>query len=224
MIGNGMKTSTSITRILLVDDHPIVVEGLSLVIQQHKAYEICGYARRLDAAVEQLKTLQPDLILLDISLEKGSGIDLLKYIKQNRIPVYTLVISMHEESIYIERAMRAGANGYLVKREAINDIMTAIECVLQNKVYLSQSAVDQYVARPEPKEVSTINPRDVLSKRELQVFYLLGTGYRRAGIAEELYVSVKTIDTHLENIKRKLEINSIEGLYRYSVEYSHDLT
>lgn len=195
-----------------------------MVIQQHDAYEICGYAGRLDEAVEQLKILQPDLVLLDISLEKGSGIDLLKYIKQNRIPVYTLVISMHEESIYIERAMRAGANGYLVKREAINDIMTAIESVLHNKVYLSQGAVDQYAMRPKPKEVSTINPRDVLSKREQQVFQLLGAGYRRAGIADELYVSVKTIDAHLENIKRKLDIDSIEGLYRYSVEYSHDLT
>jgi DNA-binding NarL/FixJ family response regulator len=195
-------------RVLIVDDHPAVREALALRIDRQNDLEVCGEAGDLGDALSLLAETRPDVAVIDITLKSGDGIDLIKRIKDRNKHVRILVWSMHSESLYAERALRAGALGYVNKDQATNTIVEAIRRVLTGKVYLSDAAAERMLHRAvgsEREEVSR-SPIDVLADRELEVFRLIGQGVKTAEIARKLHLSVKTVETYRDRIRKKLDL------------------
>lgn len=208
------------TRILIVDDHPVVRQGLNQLISSEPDMELCGEARGVSEALRLVETTNPDLAVVDIALQDGSGIDLIKQIKANHENVKVLVSSMHDESLFAERAVRAGAMGYISKQEATEKIVKAIRHILGGKIYLSNHMVDRVLHdMVGPTHQAEKSPIERLSNRELEVFELIGQGLSTRMIAKRLHLSIKTIETHRESIKRKLNLETTLELIRYAVQW-----
>ena len=215
--GSGGKTA----RILIVDDHPIVRQGLSQLISQEQGLEVCGEAADASEALRMLAERQPDLVIVDISLSSGNGIELIKQIKSRDERVRMLVSSMHDESLFAERALRAGAMGYINKGEPTDKMFEAIHQVLGGKIYLSARMTDRMLCRAiGTEEAFTGSPIDHLSDRELEVFELIGQGLTTRQIAAKLHLSPKTVETYRENIKSKLNLSNATELTRHAVQWT----
>jgi len=213
-------TGGSKKRIFLVDDHPLVREWLTNLINQQPDLSVCGEAETAPEAMQSILAIKPDIAIVDISLKKSSGIELIKGLKQSSPATAVLVLSMHEESHYAERALRAGAKGYIVKRETTRKVISAIRQVLAGGVYISEeiatSLATQFVSgKPQAQN----SPVDQLSDRELEVFELLGQGRGTRQIAEVLRVSVKTVQAYCARIKEKLSLSSATELLREAVRW-----
>ena len=206
--------------IFLVDDHPLVREWLTNLINQQPDLTVCGEAETGPQARQSILARKPDVAIVDISLKDSSGIELIKDLKQSLPGVAVLVLSMHEEPHYAERAMRAGARGYIVKRETTRKVILAIRQVLAGEIYLTEeiakALATQYVVG---KGVSKESPIEQLSDRELEVFELLGQGRGTRQIAEVLRVSVKTVQAYCARIKEKLNLASATELLREAVRW-----
>jgi DNA-binding NarL/FixJ family response regulator len=211
-------------RVLLVDDHPIVRQGLALLIDRENDLSVCGEAEGAHSAFHAIATLRPDIVVLDISLSGPDGLDVLKEIRMKTTHLPVLILSMHDESIYAERAMRAGANGYIMKQEATEKVLIAIRRILQGEVYLSDrltnSMLRQYVRGTSPAQAS---PLVNLTDRELEVFRLIGEGHGTRQIADQLHVSVKTIESYQAHIKDKLALKNARELLQHAIEWTVNL-
>jgi DNA-binding NarL/FixJ family response regulator len=207
-------------KVFLVDDHPLVRQGLTDLISRHPDLKVCGEAEQEPQALELIGRVQPDVAIVDISLENGSGIELLKSIKALYPAVKTLVLSMHDESLYAERALRAGARGYIMKRETAKKVVAAIHQVLDGKLYLSEQLsallAEKFVGRDSGSITPSINQ---LSDRELEVFQLLGQGYETRQIAQSLSISMKTVQAFCARIKEKLKLASATELLREAIRW-----
>jgi DNA-binding NarL/FixJ family response regulator len=215
------KAVSAKRKVLLVDDHPIVRERLGELIAQEPDLTVCGEAEDAHGALEAAEKTQPDIAIVDISLKDSYGIELVKDLKirQPRLPV--LVLSMHEESMYAERALRAGAKGYLNKQEATKKVIPAIRQILDGKIFVSEQMTAGFLQKmagggAAVKEGGT--PLDALTDRELEIFQLLGQGKSAKEIARTLHISVKTVEAHREHIKQKLNMKSSSDLLRYAIE------
>lgn len=209
------------TRILLVDDHPIVCEGLAQLINQESDLEVVGKAQDAPEAMRQISALQPDFLIIDISLEGKSGIELMSEIRTQHPDVPILALSMHAEPIYVERALRVGARGYVNKNEATNVIIKAIRRCLGGGVYLSETMSGVLLDSLYGKErESGKTPVERLSDREFEVFRLIGQGLRSHKIAEILGVSAKTVDAHREHIREKLNLKDSYELFGYALQWT----
>jgi DNA-binding NarL/FixJ family response regulator len=207
-------------KILIVDDHPMVREGLLARIARQPDLEVCGEAIDVAGALEQVKATSPDLVVVDISLKGGNGIDLIKRIKARNDGTRMLVSSMYEEGLYAERALRAGAMGYINKQEMPEKVIHAIRRVLGGKMYLSPQMTDHMVRRAVGGAGDAdSSPTDSLSDREIEIFGMIGRGRTTREIAGELHLSVKTVETHRENIKAKLGIKNSAELGRQAVQW-----
>ena len=209
------------TRILIVDDHPLVRTGFSQLIGDCPDLEVCGEAGDMAEALKQVDATSPDLAIIDLSLAGGSGLDLIERIRSRNKDILMLVASMHDETLYAERVLAAGARGYINKQEAQDSIIRAIRQVLSGKVYLSQQMTDRLLsgmvdANGEKRDI------DSLSNRELQVFELIGEGVSSSQIAEQLNLSIKTIETHQAHIKKKLGIGSAHELNQRAIRWAMD--
>jgi DNA-binding NarL/FixJ family response regulator len=209
------------SRVFVVDDHPIVRQGLTLMINREPDLVVCGEAEEARGALDQIAATQPDIVLVDISLTGPDGIDLIKAIRARNANLPVLVLSMHDELIYAERALRAGANGYIMKQEATDRVLIAIRRILKGDVYLSDRAAnrmaEQYVrggSAPSRPAVA------VLSDRELEVFRLIGAGHGTRQIAEKLQLSIKTVETYQAHIKDKLSLRSARELVQHAIEWN----
>lgn len=211
-------------RVLLVDDHPIVRQGLALLIDREIDLSVCGEADGAHSAFHAIATLRPDVVVLDISLNGPDGLDVLKGIRAKTAQLPVLILSMHDESIYAERAMRAGANGYIMKQEATERVLVAIRRILQGEVYLSDrltnSMLRHYVRGTVPIKSS---PLVNLTDRELEVFRLIGSGHGTRQIADELHVSVKTIESYQAHLKDKLALRNSRELLQHAIEWTVNL-
>jgi len=211
-------------RVLLVDDHPIVRQGLALLIEREVDLSVCGEADGAHTAFHAIETLQPDIVLLDISLNGPDGLEVLKEIRVKTGSLPVLILSMHDESIYAERAMRAGANGYIMKQEATEKVLIAIRRILQGDVYLSDrlttTMLQQYVRGGAHTKSS---PLLSLTDRELEVFRLIGEGHGTRQIADELHLSVKTIESYQAHIKEKLALRNARELVQHAIEWTVNL-
>ena len=207
-------------RIVIVDDHPIVTEGLTDLISREKDLVVCGQARNVSEALKAIRTLKPDLVTVDISLKETDGLELMKDIKARFPNLPVLALSMHEESLYAERALRAGASGYIMKQEATKKVVGAIRRVLTGRLYLSDKMMEKLVYKlvGGKAEVSH-GPSDLLTDRELEVFSLLGRGHGTRQISEQLHLSVKTIETYRSRIKQKLNISSGTELLQHAFQW-----
>jgi DNA-binding NarL/FixJ family response regulator len=217
-------TATQPKSVFLVDDHPLVREWLTNLINQQPGLRVCGEAESAPQARERILALKPDVAVVDIALKDSSGIELIKDLKQSCPQVAVLVLSMHEESHYAERALRAGARGYLMKRETTRKVITAIRQVLEGKLCVSEAIAAAMAAQfVEGKTLSTQSPVEQLSDRELEVFEWLGQGRTTRQIAETLRVSVKTVQAYCARIKEKLNLTCATELLREAVRW-HERT
>jgi DNA-binding NarL/FixJ family response regulator len=219
-----VSVQTKKCRVLLVDDHPIVRQGLALLIDREGDLSVCGEADGAHSAFHAIETLRPDVVVLDISLSGPDGLDVLKEIRMKTASLPVLILSMHDESIYAERAMRAGANGYIMKQEATEKVLVAIRRILQGEVYLSDrltnTMLQQYVRGVSPTKMS---PLVSLTDRELEVFRLIGEGHGTRQIADELHLSVKTIESYQAHIKEKLVLRNARELVQHAIEWTVNL-
>ncbi len=208
-------------KIFIVDDHPIIREGLAQLINQEEDLVVVGEAADATGAIKRITKIKPDLAIVDISLKGTSGIELTKNILTKHPKILVLIISMYDESIYLERALRAGAKGYLTKHEATDHMVIAIRKILGGDIYV----IDQWRDKLMHKFVSdSTHPKgsssEVLTDRQLEVLQLIGQGYSTQKIAEELHVSVKTVESHYANIKDKLNLKDSRDLIQYAVKLS----
>src|SRR5688500_12116434 len=207
-------------RILLVDDHPIVRQGLAEMIDQQRDLQVCGTAEDVHKALEVLEKLRPDLVIADISLKGSNGIELLKNIKVRYPRTLVLVLSMHDESLYAVRALRAGAAGYIMKQEATEKVLTAIRQVLSGEIYLSERMEKKMMHQlVGGRSARTGSPIEDLSDRELEVFGLIGQGHGTRQIAEELHLSIKTIESHRAHINEKLNLRNATELVQHAIQW-----
>lgn len=206
-------------RILIVDDHPMVREGLGMRISAQRDLELCGEAATEDEALALVQQTSPDLMLVDISLKSGHGLELIKRVKSRYPAVRMLVVSGFQESLYAERAMRAGAMGYLNKQESNEKALEAIRTVLRGERFLSAQLAQRLIAHALAGGDQTKAPVELFTDRELEIFRLIGEGLTTGMIAEQLLLSTHTIDTHRENIKRKLGAKNAGELNRQAVQW-----
>jgi len=207
-------------KILLVEDHPIFRLGLAELINQEEDLRAFGKARDVDQAVMEIEKMAPDLIIADISLKNSDGIDLVKHVKLHHKQIPVLVLSMHDEYLYAQRALAAGARGYIMKQEAMESVVTAIHHVLEGKIYLNEKVKEHILSTmSNPQEARKKTPIDRLTDRELQVFKMIGRGFSSREIAERLFLSIKTIGTYRERIKEKLNLKHANELVRYAVHF-----
>jgi DNA-binding NarL/FixJ family response regulator len=219
-----ISSQTKKYRALLVDDHPIVRQGLALLIERESDLCVCGEAEGAHSAFRSIAALQPDIVVLDISLSGPDGLDVLKEIRMKTAALPVLILSMHDESIYAWRAMRAGANGYIMKQEATEKVPIAIRRILQVDVYLSDrlrnTMLQQYVRGTSPAKSSPLVNR---TDREPEVFRLIGERHGTRQIADELHLSVKTIESCQAHIKEKLALRNARELAQHASEWTVNL-
>jgi DNA-binding NarL/FixJ family response regulator len=208
-------------RVLIVDDHPMIRERLGELINQESDLMACGEADDAHTAMQAIITTKPDLAIVDISLKDTYGIELIKDIKNQHPHLPTLVVSMHDEMLYAERALRAGARGYVTKQEASRQVVTAIRQILAGEIYVSEKLASVLVRRVAGKPSSSSgSPADCLTDRELEIFQLLGSGLAVREIAKRLHISTKTVEAHRAHIKEKMNFKSSAELLRYAIQFA----
>jgi len=217
------ENAVSKRRVFLVDDHPIVRQGLVQLVDNEPDLTVCGQGEDAYKSLAAIRAAKPDLVLLDVSIKDGDGLELLKEIKAFDPGMSVLMLSMHDEALYTERALRAGASGYVMKQEAPQVLLAAVRKVLAGQVYVSDKMSATMLRRMVggKRGVSEL-PMDRLTDRELEVFRMIGSGLTVKEIAQKLILSVKTVEAHREHIKEKLNLKSSAELLRFAIQNSPD--
>lgn len=219
-----MTVPDTTLRILIVDDHPVIRYGLERLFSQESDLEMCGQANDFFEAKNAFDKLHPDLVIVDISLDGRSGLELLRDLKARSPRTRFLVVSLLDEKLFAERALAAGADGFVSKREPLERVLAAVRRVAEGHVYLSQEVTEQLLLSRAggPLQAVTSTPGlSSLSARELEVFGLLGRGCKTGEIASRLFISSKTVYSHIERVKRKLELPSMTEVVRQAVTWSN---
>jgi DNA-binding NarL/FixJ family response regulator len=211
------------TRIFLVDDHPLVREWLATLLRQQPDFEVCGQAEDARHALDTMAADPPDVAIVDLSLKTSSGLELIKELSERLPTIQVIVLSMHEETFYAERAMRAGARGYVTKRESTHRIVEAVHEVQAGRLYanaeLLAKLAERIVGRNQTAQAGSV---DILSDRELEVFRRLGEGQANRLIAEELHLSIKTVQAYCARIKEKLGLTNASELVRDAIRWADE--
>jgi DNA-binding NarL/FixJ family response regulator len=210
-------------RILVVDDHPIVRLGIRQMLAAERDLDVCAEAESADAAKQLIAGAHPDLAIIDLSLAEGTGLDLIRSLRESMPTLPLLVLSMHDEALFAERVLRAGARGYIMKREAITGLVSAIRQVLSGRIYVSEGMAQAVLERLGHDGAAPDNPLANLTDRELEVFELIGRGQSTGAIAEQMGVSIKTIETYRSNIKTKLNLKDATDLIRFAATWAERL-
>jgi DNA-binding NarL/FixJ family response regulator len=214
------NTNQTKHKILIVDDHAMIRQGLISLIDDQQDLMACGEAEDAPEAIKAISETNPDIVILDISLKSSSGIELMKSIKVQYPKLPVLILSMHNEELYAERVLRAGAMGYIMKSEASEDLLTAIYQILSGQIYVSDKVSKKLLRKlAVGRTEMTKSPIESLSDRELEVFHLIGQGFGTSQIAEQLHLSVKTIETYRTHIKDKLDLIDANALRRYAIQW-----
>ncbi|MGA2265849.1 MAG: response regulator transcription factor [Phycisphaerae bacterium] len=209
-------------RIFIVDDHPVVRQGIAMLVNQESDLKVCGDAEGAAVALREIERIKPDLVILDLSLKDGNGLELIKDLRIRLPKLLILVLSMHDESFYAERVLRAGAKGYITKDEATGKVVEGIRRILRGEVFLSDRMATKMLSKLTGGRAEAARPSvENLTDRELQVFELIGSGIGTSEIAKKLHLSVKTIDSHREHIKQKLKLDSASELVKHAVQWVH---
>ncbi len=215
-----LRTHKNKVKVLIVDDHPIVRQGLDRLISHQEDLVVCEQAEGSLEALTAIKKSKPNIVVVDISLKDRSGLELIKDIKAQYPDLAVLALSMYDESLYAERALRAGAKGYVMKAEATENVVRAIRQILAGRIYLSEKMVARMVCKLAGHKIDAASsPVDRLSDRELEVFTMLGQGTGTRRIAERLCLSVKTIETYRAHIKEKLDLADASALLSYAIQW-----
>ena len=205
--------------VFIVDDHPLLRQGLALLVNRERDLTVCGEAEEAQTAMNQIAARTPDILIADISLNGPDGLELLKNLRALYPNLPVLILSMHDESIYAERALRARANGYIMKQEATEKVLVAVRRILGGDIYLSDRMANKLLHQYISGASADINSRlSTLSDREIEVFRLIGEGRSTRQIAEKLHISVKTVETYQAHIKDKLSLNSGRELVQHAIQ------
>lgn len=208
-------------KVFLVDDHPIVRQGLTLMIDREPDLMVCGEAKDALTAMQSVAAANPDIVVVDISLSGPDGLELLKNIRVSWPHLPVLILSMHDESIYAERALRAGAQGYIMKQEATEKVLVALRRILNREIYVSERIANRmlqrYIGGASAGGPSLITG---LTDRELEVFRLIGQGHSTRQIADELHLSVKTVESYQAHIKDKLALHNARELVQHAIRWN----
>ena len=208
-------------KVFVLDDHPIVRQGLALLINQEPDLTVCGEAEEAHSALRKIDACLPDIVVIDISLNGPDGLEVIKTIRATDPALPVLVLSMHEETVYAERALRAGANGYIMKQEATDTVLVALRRILNREIYVSERIANkllrQYITGSTTARKSPVSE---LTDRELEVFRLIGEGHGTRQIAEELHLSVKTVESYQAHIKDKLSLRSARELVQHAIQWA----
>lgn len=213
------ETTTQRQSIYLVDDHPLVRDGLAQLVNQEPDFFVCGSAEDAKKAYADIVELSPDAAIIDLSLQGDSGLDLIKSLQAMPKPPFVLVLSMHDEAFYAERALRAGALGYVMKRETSGKVIAALRQVLKGELYISATIASNAAEKFLRSRTGGTTPMDCLTNREIEIFRLIGMGRENRRIADELHVSLKTVQAHCANIKDKLGFENATILMREAVKW-----
>jgi DNA-binding NarL/FixJ family response regulator len=205
--------------VLLVDDHPIVRQGLTQLINQEPDLAVCAQAEDANGAFHAIATHRPDVVILDISLNGPDGLAVLKDIRVSHATLPVLVLSMHDESLYAERVLRAGANGYIMKQEATERVLEAIRRIRGGEVYVSDRIAKRLLRQVVSSPAAGKSPMEALTDRELAVFRLIGKGRGTREIADDLHVSVKTVESYQAHIKEKLALKNARELVQHAFQW-----
>ncbi|MGB8167406.1 MAG: response regulator transcription factor [Chthoniobacteraceae bacterium] len=217
---NSAFPPTAETRILIVDDHPIFRHGIGQLLARVPGITICGQAENAQSALESMRQHKPAVVLLDVSMPGTNGIELIKLMLAEQPRLIILMLSMHDESLYALRALRAGAKGYVMKQQAMENVLDALRKVINGGIYVSPQFSEKLIFKAIKGSDSDLgSPVDNLSDRELEVLHHFGRGKTTRGIAETLHLSVKTIETHRAHIKEKLGFKDADEMVRFAVEW-----
>jgi len=209
-------------RILIVDDHPMICQGLALMINKRASdLEVCGDADDISSALDKIPVLEPHLVVIDIELKNSNGLDLVKAMRSRHPGIPSLVFSMHDESVYAERALRAGAKGYVMKDLPVDTLVEAIRKILDGKLYFSEDVTMKILGKFVNVGLDEYElPLNKLSNRELEIFQLIGQEMKSGIIAKKLNISIKTVEAHRDNIRKKLMLTTNDDLNRFAREWS----
>lgn len=208
------------SRVFIVDDHPLVREGLTNLMNGQDDLIVCGEAKNSAQAIDGIMKTRPDVALIDISLENESGLELVKQLASQFPQVALIVLSMHDEGLYAERALRAGARGYVMKHETSSSVLASIRRVLEGGVYVSERIINRMAMRfTSASEPVAMSPVERLSNRELEIFRLLGQGRTTSQIAEDLHLSLKTVQAYCARAKEKFGVTSLTELLRAAIQW-----
>lgn len=217
---SGVAAKKKARRLLIVDDHPIVRQGLRRVIDQEEDLDVCGEAETVREARAAIRERRPDAVIVDISLRQGDGLELVRDVRAQYPSLPILVLSMHDEAIYAERMLSAGANGYIMKQAASEQFLAAVRRVLDGGIYVSDSVSNSMIQKFTSGGAHiAANPIDRLSNREIQILHLIGKGLSTRQTAEALALSVKTVESHRQRIKKKLNLTTGTQLVQYAVNW-----
>ena len=208
-------------RVFLVDDHPIVRRGFQLLLGIERGLMVCGEADSGPAALQKILALKPDAAIVDLTLKSGSGLELIKQVRTQLPKLKLLVFTMRDEGIYAERALRAGADGYITKEEGTEKAIQAIRQLMQGKRYLSEKVAEKMMDNLVGNTAGAEGTVESLSDRELEVLELLGNGLGSREIAEKLHLSIKTVESHREHMKTKLGLARATELVSYAFNWVH---
>jgi DNA-binding NarL/FixJ family response regulator len=209
------------SKILVVDDHPVFREGLVRVLNQEKDMHVVGEAATATEALKSLSTLHPHMAIIDISLESSNGIELARTLRARLPAIRLLILSVHNETLYAERALRAGANGYVMKKASSEQLVEAVRTVLAGQTYVSSALRElMFKKLSNPAELHAASPLELLSDREVEVFQFIGRGYGTRQIADELHLSMKTVESHREHIRKKLRLENTFELVQHAISWA----
>jgi DNA-binding NarL/FixJ family response regulator len=218
----GQRPVPGKIRVFLVDDHPIVRRGFQMLFSRQPDLLACGEADSDPAALERTLALKPHVAIVDLMLKVGNGLDLIKQLRAQRLNIELLVFTMRNEGIHAERALRAGADGYITKEEDPEKVIEAIRLVMQGRRYVSPEVADKLVSRLTGRGSAAESPAEQLSDRELEVLELIGKGLGSREIANALHLSIKTVESHREHIKTKLGLTRAAELVNYAFNWTHN--
>lgn len=217
---SGVLPKRNARRILIVDDHPIVRQGLRRLMENEEDLSVCGEVETARDARAAIKDLNPDAVIVDISLKQGDGIELVRDVRAHYATLPMLVLSMHDEAIYAERMLSAGANGYIMKQAASEQFLVSLRRVLDGGIYVSEAVGSNMIQKfASGGSYTSANPIDRLSNRELQILHMIGKGMSTRETANSLNLSIKTVESHRQRIKRKLNLNTGAQLVQYAVNW-----
>ena len=207
------------SKIYILDDHLIVIEGLKKLIDAQEDMQVVGSAEDANTALQQISKLKPDIVILDITLKDRSGVDLIKKLKASNANLQILVYSMHDENVYAERCLRAGAMGYVMKGEQPGRVLQGVRQIATGSFFFSAALLGSIVSGGAPRGGSRGDPARLLSDRQLEIFEMVGRGFDSHSIAEKLGLSAKTVDAHKANIRQKLSLGSARELLMEAVRW-----
>jgi len=219
MNNTEVLSSKDTKKVFIVDDHPIMREGISEIISREKDITVCGESGNVLQAMQALADCIPDIVIVDLTLEKSNGLRLIENISYSYEGLPVLVYSMHDESLYAERCLKAGAKGYIMKQEPSRKLLSAIRTVLRGEIYvsekLSEKLLHKFIERNNDDHKSSI---ELLGNRELEVYQLVGQGLKKRDIAANLNISLKTVENHIEHIKKKMKFRDFHELLRHAFQ------